>query len=66
MKRNLRLFGAIAAAMAFLCLIAETTLYGDVDANGILQESLFLPLIFIFAFLGVVLVGSSFLIKSRK
>jgi len=65
LKRNFRLFGIIAIAVAILFWLAETTFYGDVDANGVLQESLFLPLTFLFAIVGIMLIAASLFIKSR-
>ncbi|TFH65138.1 MAG: DUF3955 domain-containing protein [Candidatus Zixiibacteriota bacterium] len=35
---------------------AETAFYGNIDANGVLQESFFLPLTFTFVVLGIVLI----------
>lgn len=40
--------------LAAICGIAEATIYGGIDENGVLQESLFLPLTFIFAAGGLV------------
>lgn len=35
-------------------MFAESTFYGGIDENGVLQESLFLPLTFIFGAGGLV------------
>lgn len=57
MKSGLRKFGLLALVLALLCGLAETIFYGgEVDANGVIQESLFLPLTFIFGAIGIVLV----------
>ena len=48
--RNYSLYISIAMfVLAAICGIAEATFYGGIDENGVLQESLFLPLTFIFA-----------------
>ncbi len=65
MKRNFRLFGILSISVAILFWLAETTFYGGVDANGVLQESLFLPLSSLFAIVGVMLVTASLFIKPR-
>lgn len=46
-------YSAIAAlGLAVLSGSAETLFFGGVDANGVLQESFFLPLTFILVALG--------------
>ncbi|MGR3616588.1 MAG: DUF3955 domain-containing protein [Paracoccaceae bacterium] len=65
MKKNYRLFGTMAVILAIIFGLAEISFYGDVDANGVLQESFFMPLSLIFAVLGIVLIAVSFLTKSR-
>jgi len=53
--RNHSLYISIAMfVLAAICGIAEATFYGGIDENGVLQESLFLPLTFIFAAGGLV------------
>ncbi|MGC1503720.1 MAG: hypothetical protein WA782_06215 [Sulfitobacter sp.] len=53
---KLRIAGIIALGLAVLSGFAETMFYGDVDADNVLQESMFLPLSFILAAIGVVLI----------
>ena len=52
--------------LAGLSWLAETAFYGGIDPNGVLQESFFLPLTFILAALGVILIFVSLLVKRRK
>ena len=65
MKSKLRTAGFIAFALAGLSWLAETAFYGDIDSNGVLQESFFLPLTFILAAIGIVLLGISLVLKPR-
>ncbi len=51
-RPRLRRAGLIALALAGLSLLAETAFTGDVDAAGVLRESLFLPLGALLAGLG--------------
>ena len=62
----MRIFGLASLALAGFSWLAEMVLYGDVNAEGVLQESLFLPLTFIFAVLGVVLVVISIILDRRR
>lgn len=66
MDSKLRISGFIALVLAGLSWLSETAFYGHVDANGVLQESFFLPLTFILAALGLVLIFVSLLVKRRK
>jgi anaerobic C4-dicarboxylate transporter len=66
MKSKLRSAGFVALVLAGLSWLAETAFYGDIDANGVVQESFFLPLTFILAALGIVLLLASLLVKSRQ
>ena len=53
--RKYSLYISIAMfVLAAICGIAEATFYGGIDENDVLQESLFLPLTFIFAAGGLV------------
>ena len=65
MKSKLRTAGFIALALAGLSWLAETAFYGDIDSNGVLHESFFLPLTFILAAIGIVLLGISLVLKPR-
>ncbi len=65
MKSKLRTAGFIALALACLSWLAEAVFYGDIDTNGVLQESFFLPLTFILAAIGIVLLGISLVLKPR-
>ena len=62
----MRIFGLASLALACFSWLAEMGLYGDVNAEGVLQESLFLPLTFIFAALGVALVMLSIILDRRR
>lgn len=66
MISRLRIAGFIALVLAGLSGLAETAFYGDIDTNGVVQESFFLPLTFILAALGIVLIVASLLIKLRQ
>ena len=56
MRPRLRRAGLSALLLASLFLLAETAFYGDLDADGVLRESLFLPLGALLAGLGVSLL----------
>lgn len=47
MRYKLQLASLALFVCAALSWLAETLFYGDVDAQGVLQESFFLPLTFI-------------------
>lgn len=66
MNSKLRISGFIALVLAGLSWLAETAFYGGIDPNGVLQESFFLPLTFILAALGVILIFISLLVMRRK
>jgi len=66
MKNRLLSLGLITLVLAFLSWLAETLFYGDINAEGMLQESFFLPLTFILALIGVVLVTVSIILKRRR
>ena len=66
MRDRLRIFGLASLALAGFSWLAEMVFYGDVNAEGVLQESLFLPLTFIFAALGVALVMLSIILDRRR
>ena len=66
MDSKLRISGFIALVLAGVSWLSETAFYGDVDANGVLQESFFLPLTFILAALGVIMIFVSLLVERRK
>ena len=61
-----RIASIVALVLAGLSWLAETTFYGGIDPNGVLQESFVLPLTFILAALGVILMLVSLLVKRRK
>jgi len=48
--------GLILVGLGVLSGLAERTFYGRVDADGVLQESFFLPLSFLLGFVGVLLL----------
>jgi len=49
--------GVVALIAGMVSGVLERTFYGYVDENNVLQESFFLPLAFISAFLGVGLIA---------
>ncbi len=58
--------GVILIMLSYASYIAEKIFYDYIDENGVVQESLFLPLTFILGFIGLafLVVGVvSFLIK---
>ena len=66
MKSKLRIAGFTALVLAGLSWLAETVFYGAIDSSGILQESFFLPLTFILAALGIVLIFASLPVNFRQ
>ncbi|GAA6161898.1 hypothetical protein NBRC116589_40720 [Ruegeria sp. HU-ET01832] len=66
MRNRLRIFGLASLALVGFSWLGEMVFYGDVNAEGVLQESLFLPLTFIFAALGVALVMLSIILDRRR
>lgn len=55
MKVKLFIVGSIMLVLSALFGLLETRFYGDIAPNGVLQESLFLPLAFILFALAIVL-----------
>ncbi len=62
---KLRLFGIVALVLAALSGLFERLFYGDVGPDGVLQESFFLPLAYILATLGIVMIAAS-VFQSRR
>ena len=56
---KLRITGLVFFGLAAFCATAEAVLYGDVGADGVLQESMFLPLTFLFAAIAFVTLAVS-------
>jgi len=55
MRQPLLITSLVFFALAAVCGIAESVLFGGrIDQNNVVQESLFLPLTFIFAAGGIV------------
>lgn len=65
-RRNLKISGVICLVLAGLSWLAETSVYGDVDAQGVLQESFFMLLGFILIILGVAMLAVSVFPTARK
>ena len=61
-----RLTGLIILALAFVSWLAENTLYGEITADGVLQESFFLPLTFILGIIGIALLVVSVFLRRRS
>ncbi len=66
MKEFLRSLGLVSLVFAATSWLAERTFYGDVDDNGVLQESFFLPLSVILGIAGLICLALSFVVKSRR
>ena len=56
---GLRWAALAAFVLAVGCWAAETMFYGGVTADGVLQESFFMPLTFLLLMLGTVLAALS-------
>lgn len=67
MKSKLFIGASILLALAAFFGLMETIFYGDINSEGVLQESMFLPLTFIFLLLAMILYVSSLimLVKDR-
>lgn len=61
---RLRIAGIVVIGLGVASGIAENVFYGDIGPDGVLQESFFLPLTFILAAIGTVMVVAS-LFRSR-
>ncbi|MFZ2844852.1 hypothetical protein [Psychrobacter sp.] len=59
MKSKLFIGGSILLVLAAFFGLMETMFYGGIDSEGVLQESLFLPLTFICLALAVAFYVSS-------
>lgn len=66
MTAKLFIGGSILLALAGLAGLMESLFYGGIDAHGVLQESLFLPLAFIFLIFAIILYGLSLLMQIRE
>ncbi|WP_157859744.1 DUF3955 domain-containing protein [Tritonibacter mobilis] len=55
MLTKLQLTGLIGAIAGLVFLLLERLFYGDLDENGVLQESFFLPLGFLLLIAGILL-----------
>lgn len=58
------IFGMVMIVLGFISSIIQKCFYGYVDAEGILHDSIFLPLSFIFVAIGVVTLIASWIIFS--
>lgn len=65
MKSKLFIGGSILLAAAVFSGLMETIFYGGIDSEGILQESLFLPLTFICLALSVTFYASSLIMQVK-
>lgn len=66
---KLTITGIIFIALGLISSFIQETYYGYVDANGLVHDSLFLPLTFIFAGIGLLFLlikVSNFLIHKLK
>jgi len=62
---RLTLTGIIFIILGIISLIIQNTFYGYLDADGVLHDSLFLPLTFIFALIGLIIVMIDLFLKVR-
>ncbi|MCG3861551.1 DUF3955 domain-containing protein [Psychrobacter faecalis] len=65
MKSKLFIVGSILLAVAAFFGLMETMFYGGIDSEGVLQESLFLPLTFICLALSVTFYTSSLIMQVK-
>ena len=65
MKSKLSIVGSILLAVAAFFGLMETMFYGGIDSEGVLQESLFLPLTFICLALSVTFYTSSLIMQVK-
>ncbi|MCP4183996.1 MAG: DUF3955 domain-containing protein [Hyphomicrobiales bacterium] len=57
--------GIICITLSGACYVSEHVFYNYVDENGVLQESLFIPLTLFFGFIGLVLLVVAAIIHIR-
>ena len=65
MTSKLFISGSIMLALAGMSGLMESLFYGDIASDGVLQESLFLPLAFIFLALAVILYCLSLIMQVK-
>ncbi|MFI8554666.1 hypothetical protein [Psychrobacter sp. NPDC077938] len=65
MTSKLFISGSIMLALATLSGLMESLFYGGIGSDGVLQESLFLPLTFIFLALAIILYCLSLIIQVK-
>lgn len=65
MQSKLRIAAQLAFVLAGICWLSETVFYGGMDADGVLQESLFLPLTFILTCVGAALLFIPLFVRKR-
>ncbi|KPB02690.1 DUF3955 domain-containing protein [Ahrensia marina] len=66
MTSKIRLIGISAIIIAVLFWLAEKVFYGGIDADGVLQESFFLPLSFLVGAIGILLLVVSLFTSAKK
>ena len=65
MTSKLFISGSIMLALAGMSGLMESLFYGGIASDGVLQESLFLPLAFIFLALAIILYGLSLIMEVK-
>ena len=65
MTSKLFISGSIMLALATLSGLMESLFYGGIGSDGVLQESLFLPLTFVFLALAIILYCLSLIIQVK-
>ncbi len=65
MTSKLFISGSIMLVLATLSGLMESLFYGGIGSDGVLQESLFLPLTFIFLALAIILYCLSLIMQIK-
>ena len=65
MTSKIFISGSIMLALAALSGLMESLFYGGIGSNGVLQESLFLPLTFVFLALALILYCLSLIMQAK-
>lgn len=65
MTSKLFISGSTMLTLAALSGLMESLFYGNIGSDGVLQESLLLPLAFIFLALAIILYGLSLIMQVK-
>ena len=61
-----RIAALVSFLLAIACWLVQYAFYGDIDEQGFIRDSLFLPLGYIFLFISAILLGLSFIPRRRR